>query len=343
LEIVSPETAYILGLLQDVGILVLAHAHGEHYAGILQRAREIPLLRLEYLEREDFGASHAEVSAALLQKWGLPESLVSMVVGHHAEPREGASEVEAAFLRVTRIGEAVADLADRPAPRRFLALNRLLSHYGVDRASQCRASLAEGVARALESSRLFNMPLPDDEALAQLLREIDSQVQYDAALLTEPSEPTPEAAPPMNRSETAPAGADDGEAESRKRRILVIDDEAQIVRLIRHFVSSLGLEVLACSAGDDAERLAPGVDLILCDVPLGAENGIDLVRRLRDRGYGGPVLMVSGDRNRSTVQESIDSGISGYLIKPFGKSLLLEKLRRHLALEDSEAVAPTCA
>ena len=54
MENISPDTGYVLGLLQDIGILVLAHAYGARYMQMLARVREIGQLRLEVAEQHDF-------------------------------------------------------------------------------------------------------------------------------------------------------------------------------------------------------------------------------------------------------------------------------------------------
>jgi len=332
LEIISSETAYILGLLQDVGILVLANAYGERYLGLLSRARDIPLLRLEHLEHEDFQTTHSEVSAALLQKWGLPESLVSLVLHHHDEGSGELSELENAFLRVMRIGEAVANLADRRSSQRFMALNRQITHYGIERADECRISMSEGIARMVESSQLFNVPLPSDEILAELLSEIEAHSRYDQA---DPSAENPQ--PAVNRPASAaslPAENNEEEPIDRestpRHKMLIIEDEPQVIDLISHFVAPLGYEVLSCDGLADARRLAEQVDIIFCDVHLRFGNGVDVVRHLRKKGHRGPIVMVSGDRCRETIRQSIAAGINGYLIKPFSEELFLEKLRQHM-------------
>lgn len=339
LEIVSAETAYILGLLQDVGILVMAQAYGDRYIGLLNRVREIPLLRLEHLELEDFEMTHAEVSAALLQKWGLPESLVSIILSHHSSSDDQQSELENAFLRVMRIGEAVANLADQRSAQRFLTLSRLLSHYGSSRSDQCRTALGEGLERMSESSRLFNVPLPDEQELDALLSEINGHARFDE------SSPEPEPAPPPQRVDTAetrvPTPAPNDASHARGQCVLAIDDDAHVLKQLRYYVQPLGIELLSCDKLEDAQLLAPRADLIFCDVHLGNENGIEILRQLRHEGYQGPALIISGDRSRETIEQAMNAGISGYLIKPFSKSLLIDKLRLHLDLE-SEEIAPTC-
>lgn len=128
---IAPETAYVLGLLQDVGILVLASAHGERYEHLLRRSREIAQVKLEVLERQDFRLTHAEVSAAVLQRWELPPSLTNLVLHHHdPEHQSTGSGIDQAYLHVMQIGEAFANLIDSATPQRRHALNGLLAHYG---------------------------------------------------------------------------------------------------------------------------------------------------------------------------------------------------------------------
>lgn len=77
-------------LLSDLGVYALAWRQPDIYRGIWGRYRagEAPL---EVLEREVFGASHAEVGAVLLGLWRIPSAVINAVRWHHDRPSEGAS------------------------------------------------------------------------------------------------------------------------------------------------------------------------------------------------------------------------------------------------------------
>lgn len=175
IEEISPDTAFVLGLFQDLGILVMANVYSGRYVQLLRRVRRIGQLRLEQSERDEFKISHAEVSAALLQKWNLPSSMVSMVLDHHRGGGSDRSRTDRKFLRVMRIGEAVADLADGHSPQRFPHLAKCFSEYSASRADQCRASLAKSVEKSLESSKIFNLPVPDDADIQAMAVQLQSE------------------------------------------------------------------------------------------------------------------------------------------------------------------------
>lgn len=175
LENVSPDTAFVLGLLQDIGVLVLANTFRHRYQRIVQRVREIGQLRLEGVEQDEFKMTHADVSAALLQKWALPQSLIRPVLDHHQ--LEGASDrsvTEQSFLRVMRIGEALANLSDLHHPRRHQTLNGLLGQYGPQPPFPCKSAIAESIARTAECSELFALPLPDMTTADELVERINA-------------------------------------------------------------------------------------------------------------------------------------------------------------------------
>ena len=175
---VSPDTAYVLGLFQELGILVLASAFGEKYAKCVRRVREVGALRLESLEEAELSVSHAEVGAAILQKWGLPLSLVTPVLDHHKEDAklDAKPDVERRYLHVMQVGEAAANLADLTAPKRFQQLKQLIDAYGVGQVKECKQALREAVCKASESSRIFNIAIPDEETLNALVAKMLGQL-----------------------------------------------------------------------------------------------------------------------------------------------------------------------
>lgn len=326
---VSADSAHVLGLFQDMGILILASAHGSRYLQLLQRAREIGQLRLAFTERQDFRVTHADVSAALLQKWGLPSSMVSIVLRHEeSAPATEQSRTEQNFVHVMRIGEAVANLADQCHPQRRQALERLLTEYGPDQAPQCKAAVAESIARAVDVSKLFAIPVPDGETLGELTRKIadagSESVSADegagAETASESCDPSPETFEP----------GESEEADEQVTTVLVVEDEPLVVTLIARLLKPAGLHVVSCADGTQAVALAGQADAVLCDVHLAGESGIGVIQSLRRSGYTGPVIAISGDRTRTTVGGCIEAGVTDYLLKPFDRASLIAKLDKHL-------------
>jgi HD-like signal output (HDOD) protein/DNA-binding response OmpR family regulator len=320
-ESVPSETAYILGLLQDVGMLVFAQLKSERYEMLLDRVREIPHLRIENLEKADFQTTHADVSAALLQRWGLPDVFAALALEHHEPENQAVAPAERALLHCMQIGEAVANFFDNRCRQRFLILNRLLARYAKTDLKKCRATLAEGISRAVESCQIFQSPLPPESALAEMALAFQSMTaDTDAGEGAAAGKPG-RSAFPMPSSER-----DAGNATEDKKTVLVIEDEPIVAELIGVMLKPFGLRVIHCDNQADALLSIGEVETVVCDVHLDGESGIDIVRAMRAAGFRGRVIMASGDSNRKTVHESIKAGINGFLVKPFSQASLLEKV-----------------
>lgn len=345
LEGVSPETAYILGLLQDIGLVILAQSHGERYLQLVGRARSIGPLRLEICEREEFGLTHADISAALLQKWMLPSSLVALVLHHHQDPAGDCSKTEQKFLHAVRIGEAVANLSDKPCPQRYQQLNQLLAAFEGS-GEQCRACLAEAVGKAAESSQLFSIPVPDAAQLSRVLQRISASAAEDEAATAEPaadtdppaaesSSPDDLPAVPVSEAPTEPSAAPtsmDSPPAGSPWRVLVVEDDPLAINAVRLVLETAGVEVVGCRTGQEALAQAAEVTAILCDIHLADETGVTLIRELRQAGFSGAIIALTGDRTRQTVESCIAAGVDDYLLKPFRRRTLLDALARHAGL-----------
>jgi HDOD domain len=165
------EAAFLSGLLQDVGMLVMLRACPRDYHAVLHRWRTVGRLNLAMVERSELGCTHAEVSAALLEHWQLPAALIVPVL-HHLEPLRDASRqgVDPGLHRAKMIGEAMADLIDAPHDSRRHALESLLSHYGPREQSACRQALIRAASQATEAAHLLDLQLPGDPELETMLR-----------------------------------------------------------------------------------------------------------------------------------------------------------------------------
>jgi DNA-binding response OmpR family regulator len=128
-----------------------------------------------------------------------------------------------------------------------------------------------------------------------------------------------------------------------KTRILVVEDDPNILLGLETILSGEGYEVAPCQRGDHAlatlARVKP--DLIVLDVMLPGANGFDLCRAIRDKKINTPVLMLTAKGQELDKVIGLDSGADDYLTKPFGVSELVARihalLRRANGYKSAEA------
>ena len=114
-------------------------------------------------------------------------------------------------------------------------------------------------------------------------------------------------------------------------RILVVDDEIQITRVLRASLSAQRYDVRTVNDPEEALRLIGEwhPDLIVTDLMMPGMSGIDLCRAVRRRSST-PILVLSvRDQDRSKV-EALDAGADDYVTKPFSIQELLARVRAHL-------------
>ncbi|MEU6891191.1 response regulator [Streptomyces sp. NPDC046557] len=118
--------------------------------------------------------------------------------------------------------------------------------------------------------------------------------------------------------------------------VLVVDDDVRVALINAAYVAKVpGFRVAAHvhSAAEAMEFLnSHPVDLILLDHYLPDENGLDLVRRLRQHGHRTDVIMVTAARDLATVQAAMRLGALQYLVKPFTFAGLRARLEAYGAL-----------
>ena len=112
-------------------------------------------------------------------------------------------------------------------------------------------------------------------------------------------------------------------------RILVVEDEKHLNRIISEAVEDEGYSVDSCYNGLEAlEYLECGnYDVIILDIMMPKMNGLELVRRLRDRGDSTPVLFLTARDAVADRVEGLESGGDYYLTKPFDFQELMAVVR----------------
>jgi two-component system, OmpR family, KDP operon response regulator KdpE len=111
-------------------------------------------------------------------------------------------------------------------------------------------------------------------------------------------------------------------------RILVVDDEVQILRALRRALAARGHEVVTARDGEDAitEVEAAMPDLLVLDLNLPGIDGMEVCRRLRTWTEV-PILILSVREDEAGKVEALDLGADDYLTKPFGVEELLARVR----------------
>jgi two-component system KDP operon response regulator KdpE len=118
---------------------------------------------------------------------------------------------------------------------------------------------------------------------------------------------------------------------SESRRILVVDDETQITRVLRRSLSAKGYEVQTASDGEEALAVFAQwpSDLVITDLSMPQMGGLELCRRLRASSQV-PIIVLSVKGEERAKVEALDAGADDYVTKPFGIDELLARVRATL-------------
>jgi two-component system KDP operon response regulator KdpE len=123
--------------------------------------------------------------------------------------------------------------------------------------------------------------------------------------------------------------------------ILVVDDEAQIRRVLRTTLTFRGYELVEASTGEEALELARKTkpDLILLDVNLPGMSGVETARELR-HFTAAPIIMLTVRSAERDKVVALDAGADDYVTKPFGIEELLARVRASLRRHSSAESVP---
>jgi two-component system KDP operon response regulator KdpE len=116
-----------------------------------------------------------------------------------------------------------------------------------------------------------------------------------------------------------------------KNKILVVDDEPQITRVLKTTLSSQGYQVRIASDGDEAVQVMKEwpPDLVITDLRMPNFSGLELCRHVRAKSKV-PIIVLSVKGEEKTKVEALDAGADDYVTKPFGVEELLARVRAAL-------------
>ena len=116
-------------------------------------------------------------------------------------------------------------------------------------------------------------------------------------------------------------------------KVLVVDDEAIVLKSCRMVLEAEGCEVIAAASVNEAlailEQQVP--ELLLIDVKMPIHDGMYLMRRAKEKRPGVPIIVMSGYATSETIKEAEDLGAATFLPKPFTPDELADTIKRVLA------------
>jgi two-component system KDP operon response regulator KdpE len=114
-------------------------------------------------------------------------------------------------------------------------------------------------------------------------------------------------------------------------RVLVVDDEPQITRVLRTVLSSQGYDVHTAAEGESAlsDFKSWSPELVITDLYMPHMDGVELCRRIREVSSV-PIIVLSVKGEERSKVEALDSGADDYVTKPFGMDELMARVRAAL-------------
>ncbi len=113
-------------------------------------------------------------------------------------------------------------------------------------------------------------------------------------------------------------------------KLLVVDDNVEITKLITLYFSKNGYKVIAANTGIDGFNKIkenPDIDILLLDIMLPDATGLDILEQIREILKNTVIIMVTGVNDLDTVVSAMKLGADDYVVKPFRLSKLKEKNR----------------
>ncbi len=113
--------------------------------------------------------------------------------------------------------------------------------------------------------------------------------------------------------------------------VLIVDDSAVMRKIVMRTLRQAGVQVdQVFEAGDGGEALdvvtKEEINLVLSDVNMPNVDGFEFVRQARGQDFGAPIIMVTTEGSEDRVRDALESGVQGYVVKPFTADDLKEAL-----------------
>src|SRR6202167_4209178 len=117
-----------------------------------------------------------------------------------------------------------------------------------------------------------------------------------------------------------------------KRRILVVEDEEKLRRVLELQLTSAGFEVEKARTAEEALKVADRADLVLTDLRLAQMDGLELLSAIRRQSSQTPVIVMTAFGSIETAVAAMKSGATDFLLKPFSLDHLMTVVRKALEM-----------
>lgn len=125
-------------------------------------------------------------------------------------------------------------------------------------------------------------------------------------------------------------------------RILIVDDDPTVRQFVDLILTQHGYHISWAATPDTALQLVSRENfaLVLLDIRMPGMSGLDILRLMRARQNRSKILMMTAERDPSTIMQAIEQGASGYLVKPFKPLDLLKRVDAIMRAPDAKAPSP---
>ena len=304
------DEAFCVGLLARVGSLALATIFPDDYARLLNDSKGKEVDALTSAEERAFALTHCQLTAAMLEDWGIPKVFTEPVM-YHELPEQSRFEEGTRPYHLTMalaLAEHVADI--------------------------CLAQESEWRSMMPQLFMLGSRLSVDAEAMMAICDKVAKEWQEWGALLKVSTKEMP----PFAEMSKAPAppqlsegfllkGGEDG----YRLRVLLVEDDRSMRNLLAAMLKEAGHEVFEAENGRDGFEMALEIrpEMMIVDWMMPEMNGMELTRSLRETpaGRGVYILILTALEDDEALVEAFESGVDDFMTKPLKPRVLAARLR----------------
>jgi diguanylate cyclase (GGDEF)-like protein len=291
-RVFSPDEAFTIGLLSDIGCLALAQVYPDEYSECIESVTSSLLER----ERELFAIDHNQITIGMLQDWGLPKlstDAIQLVSRANINQNDSAAERFASQLQLAN------RLTDELCQERFSVETVCLAEQHALSMALLDKFRTELLPEWVELSKLLSIPLKTMPNL--LVNKTDS------------AESHPESLPLSGL------------------KILLVEDDRFQLKLLTTYLEKQGHQVLGVDNGQQALQhlVVDQPQLIISDFKMQPMDGLTLSRTIRSTPQCENIylILLTGDSDRDIMSEAFSIGVDDFISKPVNHIELDARIR----------------